>query len=167
MTQSSFTERLQRIEKTQGQSARDRLLAGVAEAAVAQATPDEDKEDKKARKTARPARTGGGLLPLRFAVGFALMFATFWVMAQMSDIHAALKDIDMLSGYTNPVMATVAIGIAAVMLLFVFKLQRAAFRVMREPARLAFVTGMVAGLALGAGPTDFADDMVAQLQLSQ
>lgn len=164
MTQSSFTERLQRIEKTQGQSAHDRLLVGVAEEVVAQATPA---EDKKPRKAGRPARTGGGLLPLRFAVGFALMFATFWVMGQMSDIHAALQDIDMLSGYTNPVMAAVAIGIAAVMLLFAFKLQRAAFRVMREPARLAFVTGMVAGLALGAGPTDFADDMVAQLQLSQ
>ncbi|WP_306116365.1 MULTISPECIES: hypothetical protein [unclassified Roseovarius] len=164
MTQSSFTERLQRIEKAQGKSAHDRLLVGVADEIVQEATP---KKAKKPAKAARPAKGAGGLLPLRFVVGFALMFATFWVMGEMRDIHGWLNGFDVLTPYTNPLMGAVALGIAAVMLFFAFKMQRAAFRVLSEPARLPFVIGMVAGLALGAGPTEFTDEMVAQLQVAQ
>lgn len=163
MTQSSFTERLQRIEKTQGQSAHDRLLVGVADEVVQQATP---KKDKKSARTS-PRGKSGAALPFRFGAGFALMFATFWGMGQMNDVHSWLNGVEALSPYSNPVMAAIAIGIVAVMLFFAFKLQRAAFRVLTEPARLPFVIGMVAGLALGAGPTEFADGMMAQLQLDQ
>lgn len=163
MTQSSFTERLQRIEKAQGQSARDRMLVGVADEVMAEATPA--KKKKRARQSGGATAKGG--LTIRFAAGFALMFATFWVMGRMNGIHSWLKDAEPFTPFTNPVMAAITIGIASVMLFFTFKLQRAAFRVMKEPARLPFVIGMVAGLALGAGPTEFSDSMMAQLQIAQ
>ncbi|MEO3414019.1 hypothetical protein AAFO92_05105 [Roseovarius sp. CAU 1744] len=159
MTQSSFTERLKRIEAAENRPVTERILVGVAEEAIPKA------DEKKKRKSGR--RGGAAALPLRFVMGFALMFLTFQLMGEMKGINNWLNGVEPLVPYTNMAMAAIAISIAAVMLFFAFKLQRAAFRLMTEPGRLPFAIGMVAGIALGLGPTEFADGMMAQLHLDQ
>ena len=163
MTQASFTERLKRIEAAEGRPVTERILVGVVE----EAAPKASKKKAENPGQATRGRTNAAGLPIRFVMGFALMFATFWVMGEMNGIHNWLNGIEPLVPYTNPVMAAIAIGILAMLLFFAFKLQRAAFRVLTEPARLPFAIGMVAGIALGLGPTEFADGMMAQLQLDQ
>lgn len=160
MPQTSFAERLQRIENAQGQSVKDRTLIGLSEDLEAEA-------QKKPQKAKAPRKKGGSMLPLRFVGGFALMFTTFYGLTQMNLIDDQLSAIEALAPHMTLLRAGVGVLVIALMLFFAFKLQRAAFRVLSEPARLPFAIGMVAGLALGIGPVEFADELVAQLSVTQ
>lgn len=163
MPQTSFAERLQRIENAQGQSVKDRMLVGLSEELEAEADPKSKSKGKVARK--RKGKSKG--LPLRFIAGFGLMFGTFYGLGQMPLIEGTLADIDVVAPHIDIVRAGIAVMVIGILIFFGFKLQRAAFRVLSEPARLPFAIGMVAGLALGMGPTELTDGMLAQLSLDQ
>lgn len=159
MVQTSFAERLQRIEKAQARPVHERVLAGISE-----------EIDKPANaKASKAAKTAGGRAgssagkPMRFCAGFLLMFASFLLVRRMADIHLLLDGSEMLAPFTTTIMAAIAVSVIFVLLFFAFKLQRAAFRVLSEPVRIPFALGMVIGLAAGLGPTELADTMMAQL----
>lgn len=156
MVQTSFTERLQRIEAGQDRPMKDRILAGIS---------DEQRKMERAPQEAAAAKVPRkGFKPFRFVVGFALMFAGMKVVSNMSAIDSWLDASDQLAPLAMPAMASIAISIVFLMLFFAFKLQRAAFRVMSEPGRLVFALGMVLGLSVGLGPSEFTDVVMAQLQ---
>ncbi len=163
MPQTSFTERLERIERAQGRPITERILIGLSEEQEAESKGKGKSKANKIRHS-HPGRAG---LPLRFIAGFTLMFTTFYMMSQMTLIDAWLIGMEAVAPYIEMVRIAVGIGVVAVMLFFAFKLHRAAFRILSEPARLPFAIGMVAGLALGAGPSEFTDTMMAQLNLEQ
>ncbi|MFD1159490.1 hypothetical protein [Roseovarius aestuarii] len=152
MAQTSFTERLERIEMSRGQPASARLLAGISE------------EQKKLETKPKAGGGRAGFKPMRFVVGFALMYAGMMVVSRMTEINGWLGHSDIFAPFATPVMAGIAIAIVFLMLFFAFKLQRAAFRVLSEPARLVFASGMVLGFALGFGPAEFSESVMAQLQ---
>lgn len=160
MVQTSFAERLQRIEKAQARPIQERILAGVSEEVDKQASTGKSKSAKK------PARVSGSATgkPIRFIAGFLLMFASFVLVRRMADIHLLLDASEMLAPFTSTIMAAIAVSVIFVLFFFAFKLQRAAFRVLSEPVRIPFALGMVIGLAVGLGPTELADTMMAQLQ---
>ncbi|WP_299844281.1 hypothetical protein [uncultured Roseovarius sp.] len=157
MVQTSFAERLQRIEKAQSRPVTERMLAGVSEEVEKQIS------SKKSKAGGKSAGMGVGK-PIRFGAGFLLMFASFMLVRRMSDIHLLLDGTDILAPFTSTIMAGIAVAIIFVLIFFAFKLQRATFRVLSEPARIPFALGMLIGLAAGLGPAELADTMMAQLQ---
>ena len=161
MVQSSFTDRLQRIGHTQHQPVAQRMVAGVSEAS--QSKPSKDKTAGKAAKVPKSSKSGGSLT-LRLVAGFGLMFISFQALSRMNAAQAWLEGSAGLAQYASMIMVGVAAFFVFVMLFFAFKMQRAAFRVMSEPWRMPFAIGMVLGFAMGIGPMEFTDSMLAQLQ---
>ena len=160
MSQTSFAERLERIEASQDRPMKDRILAGISEEQRRMETATPQKAAKK------PARRRRNIRIMPFIVGFALMYAGMMVSTNMTAIDAWLATSDQFAPVAKPVMIGIGISVIFLMLFFAFKLQRAAFRVLSEPGRLVFATGMVLGLSVGMGPTDFTDVMMARLDIA-
>ncbi len=160
MAQASFAERLERIERTQHAPLKDRMLVGLSDVQIEQETHPSKRKGKKIRSKKRRL---GPEVPLRFLAGFTLMFTCFLVLAEMDTIQTLVDSTPVIADFSQYTMIGIAGAVVATMLYFAFKLQRAAFRVMREPGRLPLAIGMVLGFAIGFEPVQFSDTMMEQV----
>lgn len=154
MAQSSFAERLVRIEKNQHLSVEDRMLIGLSQ----------QKNGRRTKSGFGKAKSGLEKLA-RIMAGFVLLFATITVLRRMSAIRDWLSGMEIPAPVEAHMTTGIAVFAGIVMLFFAFKLNRASRRVISEPARLPFAIGMLCGLAAGLGPTETISLVLAQVGL--
>ena len=157
MLQTSFAERLQRIEMSQSMPVKEKLLAGISE---------ELEREARGEKPTNARGSSSSFIgkPIRFVAGFVLTFACFLAVRRRSEIEHLLEANELLAPFMTIITSGMIVAGAFLALFFAFKLQRAVFRILSEPARLPFALGIVAGLALGLSPAEFTDTVMAQLQ---
>jgi len=140
MSEASFEERLQRIERERG---------GASFEPAAATAPRERARQRAVRRPAPVETTQGPVSLLLF--GFSWPFATMMICAALPVLHGAMRGSATMADQANMVLLAVASMILFSLAGIVFVLARAAIQMSARPDRVPLVCGIAGGFIVGLG----------------